>query len=110
MLRRDVLDDEEQMRLVDDALSARTTEEAGYLRTIVDELSRPEARDPKTTAVRYFLAQYRSDDRTWLEHGCIIFSQYFHTVCALPRSWPSHYPGTRGHLRGSRQERHLPRR
>lgn len=53
-----------------------TGEEAGYLRTIVEELSSPDARDPKTTAVRYFLNQHRTDDKIWLEHGCIISSQY----------------------------------
>jgi superfamily II DNA or RNA helicase len=83
MLRREVLEDEEQTRLIEDALGALTAEEAGYLRTIVQELSRPEARDPKTNAVRYFLTQHRTEDRTWLEHGCIIFSQYFDTVRAL---------------------------
>jgi len=83
MLRRDVLDDEEQAKVVEDALSALTPTEAKHLRTIVDELSRPEARDPKVAAVRYFLTQHRSEGRTWLEHGCIVFSQYYDTVYSL---------------------------
>ena len=83
MLRRESLDDEEQVRLLDDALSALTSEEAMHLHTIVEELSRPEARDPKLAAVRYFLTQHRTDDKTWLEHGCIIFSQYYDTVYAM---------------------------
>jgi superfamily II DNA or RNA helicase len=83
MLRRDTLDDEEQMKLLEDALSALTNEEAGYLRTIVEELSRPEARDPKARAVRYFLKQHRTEGRTWLEHGCIIFSQYYETARSI---------------------------
>jgi hypothetical protein len=83
MLNREILEDEEQMRLIDDTLSALTGEEAGYLRTIVEELARPEARDPKTAAVRYFLTEHRTDGKTWLEHGCIIFSQYFDTVRSL---------------------------
>jgi superfamily II DNA or RNA helicase len=83
MLRREQFDDEEQMALITDALSALTAEEAGHLRMIVDELSRPEARDPKTAAVRYFLTTHRTDGRTWLEHGCIIFSQYYDTARAL---------------------------
>src|SRR5208337_3030597 len=57
-----------------------TSEEAGYLRIIVEELSRPEAHDPKLTAVKYFLTNHRTEDKTWLEHGCIIFSQYYDTV------------------------------
>jgi superfamily II DNA/RNA helicase len=50
------------------------------LRTIVEELSRPEARDPKLAAVRYFLTEHRTEGKTWLEHGCIVFSQYYDTV------------------------------
>lgn len=83
MLAREVFDDEEQMRLLEDALEALTAEEAAHLRTIVAELSRPEARDPKTAAVQHFLTQQRTDGKTWLEHGCIIFSQYFDTVRSL---------------------------
>ena len=36
-------------------LSALTPTEVNHLRTIVEELSRPEARDPKLAAVTYFL-------------------------------------------------------
>jgi superfamily II DNA or RNA helicase len=93
MLRREVLEDEEQTRLVEEALSALTGEEAGYLRTIVEELSRPEARDPKMTAVRHFLTQHRTDGRTWLEHGCIVFSQYFDTVRAFAAELATALPG-----------------
>ena len=54
--------------------------EATFLRTIIDELSRPEARDPKLAAVQFFLTEYRTEGCTWLEHGCIVFSQYYDTV------------------------------
>jgi SNF2 family DNA or RNA helicase len=80
MLRRDLLEDEEQAKLIADALSALTPEEARHLQTIVDELSRPEARDPKLAAVRSYLTEHRSEGRTWLEHGCIVFSQYYDTA------------------------------
>ena len=80
MLRREILEDEEQAKLINATLSTLTAEEAGHLRTIVEELSRPEARDPKLAAVRYFLTSHRTEDKTWLEHGCIIFSQYYDTV------------------------------
>jgi superfamily II DNA or RNA helicase len=83
MLEREVLEDEEQINLVEEVLSDLTGEEAGYLRTIVEELSRPEARDPKTGAARFFLTEHRTDGKNWLEHGCILFSQYFDTVRAL---------------------------
>ena len=83
MLRRETLEDEEQGKLIDEALSALTPIEAGHLRTIVEELSRPEARDPKLAAVRYFLTEHRTEGRTWLEHGSIIFSQYYDTAYSL---------------------------
>lgn len=83
MLRREVLEDEEQVREIKEALSALTAEEAGHLRTIVEELSRPEARDPKVGAVRYFLTEHLTEGRTWLEHGCIVFSQYYDTAYSL---------------------------
>ena len=83
MLRREMLEDEEQAKLVAEALSALTPEEAAHLRTIVEELSRPEARDPKLAAVRYFLTEHRTEGKTWLEHGCIIFSQYYDTAYSV---------------------------
>jgi superfamily II DNA or RNA helicase len=80
MLRREILEEEEQTKLLADTLAGLTSDEAGYLRTIIEELSRPEARDPKLAAVRYFLAEHHTEGKTWLEHGCITFSQYYDTV------------------------------
>jgi superfamily II DNA or RNA helicase len=80
MLRRETLEDEEQTKLLEEALSALTPDEATHLRTIVEELSRPEARDPKLVAVRHFLTEYRTEGKTWLEHGCIVFSLYYDTA------------------------------
>ena len=80
MLKREAFEDEEQARLLQDVLSESTNEELAHLRTIVQELSRPDARDPKLTAVRYFLTEHRTEGKTWLEHGCIVFSQYYDTA------------------------------
>ena len=80
MLRRVLLEDEEQAARLLDQLSSLTPAEAGHLSTIVEELSRPEAHDPKLAAVRYFLTEHRTDGKTWLEHGCIVFSQYYDTA------------------------------
>ncbi|PDV96876.1 phospholipase D-like domain-containing anti-phage protein [Candidatus Chloroploca asiatica] len=93
MLQRKTLEDEEQTQLVDEALDALTSEEASHLRTIVTELSRPEARDPKLHAVRSFLTDQRSDGKTWLEHGCIIFSQYYDTAHAVGTALAQLLPG-----------------
>lgn len=80
LLRRESPDDEDQPQQVHAFLAGMTSDEATHLRTIVDELTRPEAHDPKLAAVRYFLTQHRTEGRTWLEHGCIIFSQYYDTA------------------------------
>jgi len=80
MLSREELEDEEQPDLLKDALESLTPVEASHLSRIVEELSRPEARDPKLSAIRYFVTNHRTEGRTWLEHGCIIFSQYYDTV------------------------------
>ena len=93
MLRRETFEDEEQTRLIHETLSALTPEEAGHLRTIVEELSRPEARDPKLAAVRYFLTEHRTEGKTWLEHGCIVFSQYYDTVYWIGAELAKSLPG-----------------
>ncbi len=80
MLRRETPEDEEQTKLVEETLGNLMPDEAAHLHTIVAELSRPEARDPKLGAVRYFLTEHRTEGKTWLEHGCIIFSQYYDTA------------------------------
>ena len=61
-------------------LSEMTPAEAVCLREIVTQLSRPEAVDSKLDTVKWFLTEFRTDEKTWLEHGCIIFSQYFDTT------------------------------
>ncbi len=93
MLRREMLEEEEQISLVEETLITLTPEEAGYLRKIVEELSRPEARDPKLAAVHHFLTDYRSEGKTWLEHGCIIFSQYYDTAFSLGAALAKSLPG-----------------
>jgi len=83
MLQKEIFEEEEQARLMEEAMSGLTDKEAEYLRTIVQELSRPEARDPKLSAVKHFLTTHQSEGKTWLEHGCIIFSQYYDTAYSI---------------------------
>ncbi len=80
LLRCENLDDEDQPPQLNSLLSGLTPDEGTHLRTIVAELSRPEAHDPKLAAVHYFLTQLRTEGKTWLEHGCIVFSQYYDTA------------------------------
>ncbi|MEI8189495.1 MAG: helicase-related protein, partial [candidate division NC10 bacterium] len=93
MLRRETFEDEEQAKLVEEALRALTRDEVAHLRTIVEELSRPEARDPKLAAVRYFLTEHRTEGKTWLEHGCIVFSQYYETAYSVGAELAKLLPG-----------------
>ena len=88
-----MLEDEEVSRQIEGLLEHLTNEESRHLDTIVEELSRPEARDPKTAAVTYFLTEHQSEGKSWLEHGCIIFSQYYDTVRALTASLATALPG-----------------
>jgi superfamily II DNA or RNA helicase len=84
MLDKRPIEDDDELVGLDNALDGLSEPEAACLQTIVSELSRPEARDPKLSAVNYFLDEYRTgvspDAKTWAEHGCIIFSQYFDTA------------------------------
>ena len=80
LLRKESLEDEEQAKQILEDTSLLTEEEVGYLKIIIGELSRPEARDPKLAAVHHFLTEEWSEGKTWLEHGCIIFSQYYDTA------------------------------
>ena len=93
MRRRELLDDDEAASQIEGILEQLTLEEARHLDTIVDELSRLEARDPKTAAVTHFLTEHRSEGETWLEIGCIVFSQYYDTVRALAADLSALLPG-----------------
>ena len=93
LLRRESPDDEDQPQQLNALLSGLTPDEATHLRTIVAELSRPEAHDPKLAAVHYFLTQHRTEGKTWLEHGCIIFSQYYDTAYWFAAELAKSLPG-----------------
>ncbi len=83
LLNREAPDDEDEALTRPDMFSDMSAEEERHLRTIIDELARPEARDPKLEAVFTFLTRQRSEGKTWLEHGCIVFSQYYDTARAV---------------------------
>jgi ERCC4-related helicase len=84
MLDKRPIEDEEELEGLQNALDGLSEPEAACLQTIVSELSRPEARDPKLSAVNYFLDEHRTgvapSAKTWAEHGCIIFSQFYDTA------------------------------
>ena len=73
-------EDEDHTEEVEHILSEMTTAEVACLKAIETQLSRAEAVDSKLNTVKWFLTEFRTDGKTWLEHGCIIFSQYFDTA------------------------------
>jgi len=73
--------DQEQLREEEEhLLTGMSRAESTCLKEIVTQLSRPEAVDSKLATLKWFLTEFRTDGLTWLEHGCIIFSQYFDTT------------------------------
>lgn len=89
--RETIADDDESGET--DLFTDLSSEEVSHLHTIVTELGRPEARDPKLEAVIAFLTTQRSDGLTWREHGCIIFSQYYDTAHAVATALAARLPG-----------------
>lgn len=81
MLQHSILsEDEDQAETAEHILSEMTPAEVACLQEIVRQLSRPEAVDSKLNTVKWFLSEFRTEGKTWLEHGCIIFSQYYDTA------------------------------
>ncbi|GAB1483664.1 phospholipase D-like domain-containing protein [Treponema sp.] len=73
-------EDEEVVEEVEHLLAKMTPAEVECLKEIESQLSRQEAKDSKLDTVKWFLTEFRTEGKSWLEHGCIIFSQYFDTV------------------------------
>ena len=77
----DGLETEEVNEEIDTSpLVPRTPEEREALEKIVQHLEQEKGQDPKFNAIRYFLTSHQTEGKTWLEHGCIIFSQYYDTA------------------------------
>lgn len=86
-------DDDAQMLLQSDHILAdMSSGEIACLQDIVTQLSRPEAVDSKLDTVKWFLTEFRSDGKTWLEHGCIVFSQYYDTAEWVARNLAKAFP------------------
>ncbi|WP_455482156.1 helicase-related protein [Bartonella sp. B35(2025)] len=82
MLQHTISDEEEEgiVKNCESLLSNMTLEEVACLEEIKTQLSKPEAVDTKLDIVKWFLSEFRTDEKTWLEQGCIIFNQYYDTV------------------------------
>ncbi len=70
-----------------------SVEEQQRLELIISELSKSASADPKLNAVKFFLFDFKSEDKTWLELGCIIFSQYYDTAHWIANELSREMPG-----------------
>ena len=86
-------EDEDHVERVEHILSEMTPAEISCLREIETQLSRVEAVDSKLSTVKWFLTEFRTEGKTWLEHGCIIFSQYYDTVEWIARELAKLFKG-----------------
>src|SRR3546814_6187129 len=77
------LDDEVQEELDLQVFDAQA-EERSHLRVIVEALEGGD--DPMLRAVRYFLDEHRSAEKTLRAVGSIIFSQYYDTAARMAAS------------------------
>lgn len=92
MLEHFISDEDEcAVEDVEHILTEMTSAEAACLKEIETQLSRPEAVDSKLKTVKWFLTEFRTEGKTWLEHGCIIFSQYYDTAEWIARELAKAY-------------------
>jgi SNF2 family DNA or RNA helicase len=86
-------EDEDRIEEVEHILSEMTPAEIACLKEIEIQLSRAEAVDSKLNTVRWFLTEFRTEGKTWLEHGCIIFSQYYDTAQWIAKELAKSFTG-----------------
>jgi len=86
-------EEEDSSEQVAHVLSEMSPAEIACLKEIERQLTRPEAVDSKLDTVKWFLTEFRTDGKTWLEHGCIIFSQYFDTAEWIARELAKSFSG-----------------
>lgn len=85
--------DEQAAAQADHILAGMKDPEIRCLQEIVTQLSRPKAVDSKLDTIKWFLTEFRTEGKTWLEHGCIIFSQYYDTAKWVSEELAKALPG-----------------
>ncbi|MCB1144570.1 MAG: DEAD/DEAH box helicase family protein [Leptospiraceae bacterium] len=86
-------DGQELFQETEHILNGMESGEIICLKKIIEELSRDTAVDPKLNTILYFLKDFQTEGKTWLEHGCIIFSQYFDTARWVAKELALKLPG-----------------
>ncbi|KKI99565.1 phospholipase D-like domain-containing anti-phage protein [Prochlorothrix hollandica] len=85
LLDRQTLEDENELELGQDIELAIAEQEA--LHDLINALQDMQGEDPKLKAVKHYLTQ-----ENWLEHGCIIFSQYYDTAAWVAENLAALFP------------------
>ncbi|MDN5851125.1 MAG: SNF2-related protein, partial [Nitrococcus sp.] len=70
-----------------DAAIVVSDEESQALHELIEALERLPGEDPKFRAVRHYLVHEK-----WIEHGCILFSQYYDTAAWVARKLAALFP------------------
>ena len=64
-----------------------SVDEQETLQDLISALERMQGEDPKLKAVKHYLAQ-----ENWIQHGCIIFSQYYDTASWVAENLAALFP------------------
>jgi len=85
LLEQQSLEDESEQESMQDIDLAIAEQES--LHDLIDALKGMQGEDPKLKAVKHYLAQ-----ENWVQHGCIIFSQYYDTAAWVAENLASLFP------------------
>lgn len=85
LLERQTLEDENELELGQDIELAIAEQEA--LHDLINALKEMQGEDPKLKAVKHYLTQ-----ENWVQHGCIIFSQYYDTAAWVAENLAALFP------------------
>jgi len=85
LLEKQAAEDENEQEAVRDIELAIAEQEALY--DLINALKEMQEEDPKLKAVKHYLTQ-----ENWVQHGCIIFSQYYDTAAWFAENLAALFP------------------
>lgn len=85
LLERQAIEDDSEQETMQDIDLAIAEQEA--LHDLINALKGMQGEDPKLKAVKHYLAQ-----ENWVQHGCIIFSQYYDTAAWVAENLATLFP------------------
>jgi len=86
ILEGQMIEDESENQPNNQAIEI-SVEEQERLQELIEALERMQEEDPKLKAVKHYIAK-----ENWLQHGCIIFSQYYDTAAWVAQQLSSIFP------------------